>query len=272
MGYPAVIAHRGYAGVAPENTVDAATRAVSDDETAMLEIDVQPAACGTPVVIHDERLDGSRDGRPLTDATGLVRETPLEKLRETHVLGTDATVPTLAEFLAAVLERVGVNVELKEHGLAADAADALAAHEGPVLVSAFDAGVLAEVRVAADLALVTPTAVECLVDAAADADVAIAPGRGGGTNALVVSHPDFRVDFHGVSYRDHRRIAREVGASVAVVDSMRLATDVDVPADLAEVLLHGDGEAAVWLSEAGFELDAGDGRVGVSHPTADDTE
>ena len=126
--------------------------------------------------------------------------------------------------------------------------------------------------VAADLALVTPTAVECLVDAAADADVAIAPGRGGGTNALVVSHPDFRVDFHGVSYRDHRRIAREVGASVAVVDSMRLATDVDVPADLAEVLLHGDGEAAVWLSEAGFELDAGDGRVGVSHPTADDTE
>ncbi|MFA9417293.1 glycerophosphodiester phosphodiesterase [Natrinema sp. HArc-T2] len=116
MARPAVIAHRGYAGVAPENTVEAATRAVADDETAMLEVDVQPAACGTPVVIHDEHLDGSRDGRPLTDAAGLVWETPLEELQEAHVLGTDATVPTLADFLAAVPETVGVNVELKNPG------------------------------------------------------------------------------------------------------------------------------------------------------------
>jgi len=116
MAHPALIAHRGYAGIAPENTVEAATRAAAHNETAMLEIDVQPAACGTPVVIHDERLDGSRDGRPLTDATGLVWETPLEKLQETHVLGTDATVPTLAEFLAAVPETVGINVELKNPG------------------------------------------------------------------------------------------------------------------------------------------------------------
>lgn len=117
--------------------------------------------------------------------------------------------------------------------------------------------------VVADLALVTPTAVDRLTDAAADADIAIAPGRGGGTNALVVSHPEFRVDFHGISYRDHRALARDVGASVAVVDSMRLATDIDVPADFVEVLLHGEGEAASWLRSAGFELDAGDGRVGV---------
>ncbi|MGM0389917.1 MAG: glycerophosphodiester phosphodiesterase [Natrinema limicola] len=116
MAHPAVIAHRGYAGIAPENTVEAATRAAAHAEPAMLEIDVQPAACDTPVVIHDERLEESRDGRPLTDTAGLVWETPLEKLRETHVLGTDATVPTLAEFLAAVPETVGVNVELKNPG------------------------------------------------------------------------------------------------------------------------------------------------------------
>jgi len=70
------------------------------------------------------------------------------------------------------------------------------------------------------------------------------------------------VDFHGASYRDHRRVAREVGADVAVVDSMRLSTDVDEPADLVEVLLHAEGAAAAWLSER-FELDAGEGRVGV---------
>lgn len=121
MARPAVIAHRGYAGVAPENTVAAADRAAERDETAMIEIDVRPAACGTPVVIHDERLEGTRDGRPLTDGTGLVRETPLERLRETRVLGTDATVPALADLLAAVPETVGVNVELKSPGTASAA-------------------------------------------------------------------------------------------------------------------------------------------------------
>ncbi|WP_126662399.1 glycerophosphodiester phosphodiesterase [Haloterrigena salifodinae] len=120
MDSPAVIAHRGYAGVAPENTVAAATNAAANDETAMLEIDVQPAACGTPVVIHDERLEGTdtRDGRPLTDATGLVWETSLEEIRAARVLGTDETVPTLAELLEAIPETVGVNVELKNPGTA----------------------------------------------------------------------------------------------------------------------------------------------------------
>ncbi|MFC6824149.1 2-phospho-L-lactate guanylyltransferase [Halopelagius fulvigenes] len=119
-----------------------------------------------------------------------------------------------------------------------------------------------EVAVAmADLALATPEAVRRLADA--EGTVVVAPGRGGGTNALVVRHPEFRVDYHGASYRDHRRIAEEVGASVRVVDSMRLSTDVDEPSDLAEVLLHGGGESRRWLREAGFELNIRGGRVGV---------
>lgn len=117
--------------------------------------------------------------------------------------------------------------------------------------------------VVADLALLTPSAVGRLVDAAAAAALAIAPGRGGGTNGLVVTHPDFRVDFHGVSYRDHLDTADAVGAAVRTVDSMRLSTDIDEPTDLVEVLLHGEGEAAAWLREAGFELDADGGRVGI---------
>ncbi|WP_254521453.1 glycerophosphodiester phosphodiesterase [Natrinema caseinilyticum] len=116
MTRPAVIAHRGYAGTAPENTIEAVERAAEHDETAMLEIDVQPAACGTPVVVHDERLEGTRDGRPLTDATGLVWETPLADIEEARVLGTEATIPSLADLLAAVPETIGVNVELKNPG------------------------------------------------------------------------------------------------------------------------------------------------------------
>jgi 2-phospho-L-lactate guanylyltransferase len=117
--------------------------------------------------------------------------------------------------------------------------------------------------VVADLALLTPAAVDRLVDATTEAALAIAPGRGGGTNGLVVAHPDFRVDFHGVSYRDHRDAADALGVDVRVVDSMRLSTDVDEPADLVEVLLHGEGEAAAWLRETGFDIADGEGRVGV---------
>ncbi len=111
--------------------------------------------------------------------------------------------------------------------------------------------------VMADLALATPTAIERLF--APDADVVFAPGRGGGTNAVVVRHPAFRVDYHGVSIRDHREIAAEVGASVAEVDSYRLSTDIDTVEDLGEVLLHTDGAAATWLREHGFSVQAEDG-------------
>ncbi|EMA22335.1 2-phospho-L-lactate guanylyltransferase [Haloarcula argentinensis] len=116
--------------------------------------------------------------------------------------------------------------------------------------------------VMADLPLVTPKSIERLL--APDADFVLAPGLGGGTNAFVCRHPEFRVDYHGASIRDHRRIARDVGASVTEVDSRRLATDIDEPADLAEVLLHSDGAAADWLTDAGFSLSLTDGRVTVS--------
>ena len=116
--------------------------------------------------------------------------------------------------------------------------------------------------VMADLALATPAALRALF--AADSDVAIAPGLGGGTNALVVHHPEFYVDYHGASFRAHREIAAEIGAEVETVDSFRLAVDVDEPSDLAEVLLHADGRSAAWLRRAGVRLVVEDGRVRTS--------
>jgi len=123
-----------------------------------------------------------------------------------------------------------------------------------------DGGELAVVM--ADLPLVTRESIERLLDP--EADVVLAPGLGGGTNAFVCRHPEFSVDYHGASIRDHRRIALEVGADVTEVDSRRLATDIDEPGDLAEVLLHSDGAAADWLADAGFDLSLTDGRVTVS--------
>jgi 2-phospho-L-lactate guanylyltransferase len=117
--------------------------------------------------------------------------------------------------------------------------------------------------VMADLALATPDALRELFAAGREADVAIAPGRGGGTNAFVAGHPEFQTNYHGASYLDHRRIAEEIGASVAVVDSHRLATDVDERADLVELPLHGECAAVEWPRDAGFEIRATDGRVDV---------
>ena len=113
--------------------------------------------------------------------------------------------------------------------------------------------------VMADLALATPTALARAF--AVNGEVVLAPGRGGGTNVLISHHSEFRVDYHGTSYLDHLAYAREVGASVEPIDSFRLACDVDEPADLAEVLVHGEGRAARWLRAAGFSLVVGDGRV-----------
>jgi 2-phospho-L-lactate guanylyltransferase len=115
--------------------------------------------------------------------------------------------------------------------------------------------------VMADLPLVTGETIARLLDA--DGDVVLAPGLGGGTNALCARHPEFRVDYHDGSYEKHLARAEECGASVTTLDSFRFAVDIDRRADLAEVLIHGDRAAAAWLREAGFAVDTSDGRCTV---------
>ncbi len=106
--------------------------------------------------------------------------------------------------------------------------------------------------VMADLALATPSALSRLFES--EGDVVIAPGLGGGTNALVARHPDFSVDYHGMSVEDHREIADEIGATVTETDSFRLAVDIDEPEDLVELTLHGSGSAAAWLEAAAVSV------------------
>ena len=125
--------------------------------------------------------------------------------------------------------------------------------------------------VMADLPLLRPETLRTLFSRSGD--VVLARGLGGGTNALVSRTSEFSVDYHGDSYLDHLAIADDVGATVAEVDSYRLAADVDEPDDLAEVLLHGDGRASRWLRENGFRLDSRNGRCEVrraGEPVADE--
>jgi len=110
-----LIAHRGFAGEHPENTV-AAFEAASR-RADLIELDVVATADGDVVVFHDDELAG-RDGgsRGLTDTDGLVRETDTTAIRRAEVLQSGETVPRLSTALEAIPPAVGVNVELKNPG------------------------------------------------------------------------------------------------------------------------------------------------------------
>ncbi|AGB36325.1 2-phospho-L-lactate guanylyltransferase [Natronococcus occultus] len=183
------------------------------------------------------------------ERTAFARAMLCDVVAATDAAGGEPTVLSTAP-LEFELPRATVVVDDRPLTPAVDARLPTAPGDEPVAV------------VMADLALATPDVLAELFDTAGD--VAIAPGRGAGTNALVVRHSEFRVDYHGGSFLDHREIAAEIGAELAVVDSFRLATDIDEPADLVEVLVHGTDRAPATLRELGFELDADDGRVGVA--------
>ena len=136
------IAHRGCADQYPENTVLAARR-VADDVDA-IEIDVRRCGSGELVVVHDDTIDR------VTDGTGRVADLSLAALQAHEVLDAGEPIPTLASFLDAVPDAVGVNVELKERGLAAAVAAELAARENWFVVSSFDVEALAEMRAVDD--------------------------------------------------------------------------------------------------------------------------
>jgi glycerophosphoryl diester phosphodiesterase len=75
-GAPLLVAHRGGAKLAPENTMAAFRSALADWRADMLELDVHLSADGEVVVIHDPTVDRTTDG------TGAVRSLPWAALAE----------------------------------------------------------------------------------------------------------------------------------------------------------------------------------------------
>ena len=114
----------------------------------------------------------------------------------------------------------------------------------------------------ADLPLATGDAINRVI--ATKSDMAIVPGRGGGTNVIFLKEPaKFHVDYYGMSYLKHRKIAEDAGLSCEVIDSFVLHTDIDEKEDLVELLTHGTGKSRKYLEDLGFVLTAENGRVGV---------
>jgi 2-phospho-L-lactate/phosphoenolpyruvate guanylyltransferase len=106
--------------------------------------------------------------------------------------------------------------------------------------------------VMADLALLSEEEISGILGC--PGDVVLCPGRGGGTNMILIRCPEFRTCYTGLSYPKHLDFARRAGLKASIYESFRAGCDIDEPDDLAEVLLHGQGEAKALLTEFGFSL------------------
>ncbi|MDW8156417.1 MAG: glycerophosphodiester phosphodiesterase family protein [Armatimonadota bacterium] len=143
MGQPRVCAHRGGAGLAPENTLAACRRSLRAG-VRWLEVDVRQTADGVPVLIHDEAVDRTTDGR------GLVRQMTFGQLRTLDAGGwfgekyRGERVPSLEELLELLLQDPGAGayVEVKGTGPEAELLT------GQVLEMVRRAGLVERVRLA----------------------------------------------------------------------------------------------------------------------------
>jgi len=99
------IGHRGAAGYAPENTLSSFKKALELDVDAV-ELDVYACKTGELVVIHDDKVDRTTDGK------GYVVSKNFEELRALNA-GNGQKIPLLEEVLDLIGNKVIVNVELK---------------------------------------------------------------------------------------------------------------------------------------------------------------
>jgi glycerophosphoryl diester phosphodiesterase len=110
-----IVAHRGAAGRAPENTL-ASIRAAIEDETDWVEIDVQETANGTVVVVHDS------DFMKLAGNSTKVWEVTDEQLLNIDIGSwfgaafAEERVPTLLQVLETARGHAKVVIELKYYG------------------------------------------------------------------------------------------------------------------------------------------------------------
>jgi glycerophosphoryl diester phosphodiesterase len=133
------LAHRGFGGVNPENTLAAVEAAIAAGADG-IELDVRRCGSGEPVVVHDETVDR------VTSASGPVAEFSASELAALSVLGSGEGVPTVEAVCRATPPSVRLNLELKERGLAAEVVELARQHDCDLLVSSRSAAALAEIE------------------------------------------------------------------------------------------------------------------------------
>ncbi len=156
-----VIAHRGFSSEAPENTLAAIEMAI-EIGADMVEIDVTVTSDGEVILLHDETLDRTTTG------TGLPTDQTLEAIRLLDAGSwfsqeyEGEPIPTLAEALDTVKDRILINIEIKseavEHGVVPKVAALVEEHGmiDQVVVSSFSPEALSRMKTT-NPAIVTAT-------------------------------------------------------------------------------------------------------------------
>lgn len=103
------LAHRGYPIKYPENTIKAFEASYELGFTH-IELDVQLSKDGIPVIMHDQTINRTTNGK------GLVDDYTVEELKQFRTKKGDEQIPTLEEALTYAKGKLQVAVELKQFG------------------------------------------------------------------------------------------------------------------------------------------------------------
>ncbi len=101
------IGHRGARGYEPENTMIGFQKAI-DLNVDYIELDVHLSADGELMVIHDETIDRTTNGK------GAVNQFSLPELKRFQI-EKDQRIPTLTEVLNLIDQKCDINIELKSY-------------------------------------------------------------------------------------------------------------------------------------------------------------
>jgi 2-phospho-L-lactate guanylyltransferase len=91
-----------------------------------------------------------------------------------------------------------------------------------------------------DIPLIKEEYVKEILRKGEEADVVIAPAKGGGTNALLCPAPGLKMMFGDCSFFNHQDEAKRKGFTFTIYDSFYLSLDVNTAEDLGEIMLHGE--------------------------------
>ncbi|WKA55378.1 glycerophosphodiester phosphodiesterase [Planococcus shixiaomingii] len=109
-----LIAHRGWSGKAPENTLSAVKLALEEPKIDCIEIDVHLTKDGVPVVIHDYQVDRTTNG------SGFVKDMTAEEIKALDAGSwfdfefAGEQVPLLEEVLVLAGGKKKLLIELKQ--------------------------------------------------------------------------------------------------------------------------------------------------------------
>lgn len=176
------IGHRGAKGYEPENSLVSFEKAIQMGADG-IELDVHLSLDGHLIVIHDETIDRTTNGK------GVVNQLTLQELKS-FTINEKYTIPTLEEVLDLVNKRCFINIELKNQDTAESVVQVIEHYiseknwnHDHFLVSSFDWNALQQVRFLNEnirIGVLTET----------DLDLAISFARFLKAEAL---HPDFQL-------------------------------------------------------------------------------